>query len=98
MTWDCEKGKERFEYAKYRNLGGDSEVKEFGIGKDYITVGFYKSPRLYTYSYARAGKEKGEHMKRLAINSQELNEFLIDMSGMIMRGRCCGKAVENKKI
>lgn len=61
---------------KYENLGGDSGVEEFEIGTNYIIVKFYKTPKLYTYSYESAGEEKVEHMKQLALSGYGLNEYI----------------------
>ena len=51
--------------TRYLNLGGNSNVKEFFIGEDYIDVVF-KDRSIYRYSYVSAGREHVEHMKILA--------------------------------
>lgn len=61
---------------KYKNLGGNSGVEAFEISTDSITVRFYKSSKLYTYSYQSAGVEKVEQMKKLALSGHGLNEFI----------------------
>ncbi len=60
----------------YKNLGGDSGVESYEIGTDYIMVKFKKTVRLYTYSYASAGKEAVELMKVMAKNGEGLNEYI----------------------
>ncbi|MBR6627076.1 MAG: hypothetical protein IKL04_03750 [Lachnospiraceae bacterium] len=60
----------------YKNLGGDSGVESYEIGTDYIMVEFKKTVRLYTYSYASAGKEAVELMKVMAKNGEGLNEYI----------------------
>ena len=61
---------------KYMNLGGNSGVDSFEIGEKYIVVRFTKKVKLYTYSYDSAGKEKVEHMKKLALQGRGLNEYI----------------------
>lgn len=61
---------------KYMNLGGDSGVEGFEIGKDYIKVKFFTTPKIYMYSYESAGIEKVEHMKQYALCGQGLNEYI----------------------
>lgn len=61
---------------RYMNYGGDSGVERFEIGMDYIEVKFKTTSRTYIYSYASAGREAVEHMKRLAISGEGLNEFI----------------------
>lgn len=50
---------------QYLNLGGNSNVKAYSIGLDYIEVVFGRGA-LYRYSYRSAGKDKVEQMKILA--------------------------------
>lgn len=61
---------------KYKNVGGDSGVEGFEIRENCIIVKFYKTPKLYTYSYESAGKEKVETMKKLARSGEGLNEYI----------------------
>ena len=61
---------------KYQNTGRKSGVEEFEIGQDYILIKYFKTPKLYKYSYASAGKEKVEKMKELAIKGQGLNGYV----------------------
>lgn len=60
----------------YKNLGGNSNVQWFIIGDDYIDVQF-GSGNPYRYSYRSAGKEKVETMKRLALEGQGLNSYIM---------------------
>lgn len=60
----------------YKNLGGNSNVYAFSIGTDYIDVQFNKG-KPYRYSYHSAGKEKVEQMKRLAMQGQGLNSYIM---------------------
>lgn len=65
----------------YKNAGGNSGVKSFSIGVDYIIVQF-RTGNLYTYSYKSAGRDKVEEMKRLAIQGQGLNSYIIKYARM----------------
>jgi hypothetical protein len=59
----------------YLNRGGNSNVKTYIYGEDYITVQF-STGNPYTYSYASAGSDKVEHMKNLADAGVGLNSFI----------------------
>jgi len=59
----------------YLNRGGDSGVRGYEVGDDYIKVGFYDGS-LYEYTYASAGSGNVEYMKRLAIEGEGLNAFI----------------------
>ena len=61
--------------TRYLNLGGNSNVKEFCIGEDYIDVVF-KDRSIYRQSYASAGREHVEHMKILAQVGSDLNSYI----------------------
>lgn len=61
---------------KYKNVGGDSGVEAFEIGVDFIEVKFAKTIKTYKYSYESAGKEAVEHMKKLALRGEGLNEYI----------------------
>ena len=50
---------------EYLNLGGNSNVKAYSIGQDYIDVVFGRGAR-YRYSYRSAGIDKVEQMTMLA--------------------------------
>lgn len=61
----------------YKNLGGDSNIKCYEIGNDYIDVIFYGTAKTYRYSYASAGRQKVEQMKRLAQQGEGVNSYII---------------------
>lgn len=58
--------KEEKSMQLYKNLGGNSGVRAFEVGGDYIDVQF-SSGRTYRYSYESAGSVKVEEMKKLAM-------------------------------
>ncbi len=60
----------------YKNLGGNSNIYAFFIGDDYIDVQF-NGGKIYKYSYYSAGKDKVEQMKKLALQGQGLNSFIM---------------------
>ena len=60
---------------RYRNRGGDSGVVAYEIGPDSITVKF-SDGSIYLYTYQSAGSANIEHMKRLAIDGEGLNNFI----------------------
>lgn len=59
----------------YRDVNGDSGVKEYEYGEDYILVQF-KTGTPYRYSYGSAGIQNIELMKRLADSGDGLNAFI----------------------
>ena len=59
----------------YKNLGGNSGVKAYEIGQDFIKVQF-SSDWVYGYTYEKPGPQKVEHMKQLAVKGQGLNSFI----------------------
>lgn len=42
---------------KYLNKSGNSGVRYYEIGKDYIKVLFVQSDKFYIYNYIKPGKE-----------------------------------------
>ena len=62
----------------YKNLGGDSNIKCYEIGNDYIDVIFYGTAKTYRYSYASAGGQNVERMKRLAQQGEGLNSYIMN--------------------
>lgn len=60
----------------YRNVNRNSNVSTYEIGQDYIAVKFYKTERIYRYSYTKAGRENVEYMKQLALAGHGLNSFI----------------------
>ena len=60
---------------KYNDVDNDSNIDEFEIGKDYISVRFFGSD-VYTYTYNTAGSSHVEEMKRLASCHNGLNVYI----------------------
>ncbi len=60
----------------YKNWGGNSNIYAFSIGTDYIDVQF-NGGKVYRYSYCSAGKAKVDQMKRLAMQGQGLNSYIM---------------------
>lgn len=60
----------------YRDVDGDSGVLAYDLGANYIDVQFKGTPRIYRYSYQKAGKANVETMKELAQNGNGLNSFI----------------------
>ena len=60
---------------RYKNLGGDSGVVAYELGKDSITVEF-NDGSLYLYTYQSAGSNNIEQMKGLAVTGRGLNTFI----------------------
>jgi hypothetical protein len=60
----------------YLDINGDSGVLAYEIGEDSIKVQFKDTSKIYVYSYASAGKENVEHMKKLAQSGDGLNSFI----------------------
>lgn len=63
-------------FVKYRNNNGDSNVDMYEIGNNYISVIFYGSKRIYTYTYSSAGIRHIENMKALALKGKGLNSYI----------------------
>ena len=61
---------------KYLDIDNDSGIEAYEIGLDKISVKFKKKKKIYVYSYASAGKENIEHMKKLAQSGDGLNSFI----------------------
>jgi hypothetical protein len=61
---------------QYKNLGGNSNVRAYSIGRDYIDVVF-GSGAIYRYSYRSAGITKVEQMKVLARQGLGLNSYIM---------------------
>jgi hypothetical protein len=60
---------------RYRNLSGGSGVSAYDIGPDSVAVRFLDGT-VYVYSYASAGRDKVEEMKRLALAGRGLATFI----------------------
>lgn len=61
---------------RYANRGGNSGVRGYNIGEDYIDV-MFSTGAVYRYSYRSAGVAKVEEMKRLAVAGQGLNSYIM---------------------
>lgn len=61
---------------QYKNINGNSSIRAFSCGKDYIDVQFM-SGGIYRYSYRSTGKMKVDQMKRLAIQGWGLNSYIM---------------------
>jgi hypothetical protein len=60
----------------YKNRSRKSSVYAFVIGDDFIAVQFRTNGDVYRYSYAKAGRQNVETMKRLARLGLGLNTFI----------------------
>lgn len=61
--------------ATYRNLSGNSGVRAYEAGSDYIKVQF-QDGAVYLYNNNVTGAGNVEHMKRLAAAGSGLNSFI----------------------
>jgi hypothetical protein len=61
---------------QYKNLGGNSNIRAYSIGRDYIEVVF-GGGEIYRYSYRSAGTTKVEQMKVLARQGFGLNSYIM---------------------
>lgn len=59
----------------YRNFGGNSGVRAYEIGPEFIRVQFADGS-IYLYTYEKPGSQNVEHMKQLAVNGRGLNSFI----------------------
>ena len=66
---------------QYLNLGGNSNVKAYSIGQEYIDVVLGRGAR-YRYSYRSAGIDKVEQMKMLAKKGVGLNSYIMRYAKM----------------
>lgn len=63
----------------YRDRDGDSGIRAFEVGPDWIEVEFSRGKeRFYRYTYASAGQANVVTMKRLAALGDGLNAFIND--------------------
>jgi len=61
---------------RYADINGDSGVVGYEIGDTDITVWFDGAAQSYTYSYASAGQNHIEAMKKLAVQGDGLNAYI----------------------
>jgi len=62
---------------RYRDLDGDSGVRAYETGSDFVRVKF-DDHSVYLYTYASAGRRHIERMKRLASSGEGLNAYIND--------------------
>ena len=60
----------------YADIDGDSGVASYELGANFIQVFFKGTVKGYTYSYASAGEEHVETMKKLAHAGDGLNSYI----------------------
>jgi len=60
---------------RYANRGGESGIEGYEIGNDFIKVKF-SDGSTYLYTYASAGAQNVEQMKKLAQDGEGLNAFI----------------------
>lgn len=63
-------------WQEYANTDGDSSVRAYEDGADYIRVRF-SDGSVYLYTYASAGQANIERMKQLARAGTGLNSFIM---------------------
>jgi len=67
-------------WKKYRNLSGNSTVRFYQIGNDYINIVFPPDKKgmayVYTYDYQTTGKIHIDIMKKLAENGSGLAGYI----------------------
>lgn len=61
--------------ALYKNLSGNSGVKEYKVGSDWISVVF-QDGAAYLYNYRKPGLFAVETMKKLAAQGKGLSTFI----------------------
>ena len=61
---------------RYGNPGGNSGVRAFETGADFIRVEF-EHEGTYLYDYATTGADHVENMKRLAATGQGLGTYIM---------------------
>jgi hypothetical protein len=60
---------------RYLDLSGTSGVRAYAIGEQTVTVQFADGG-AYLYSYASAGRERVEEMKRCALAGRGLSTYI----------------------
>ena len=61
---------------RYKNLGGNSSVRYYETGNDFIRV-LFSDGKTYVYTSQKAGAEKIRMMKILAEIGQGLNSYIM---------------------
>lgn len=60
---------------RYSNLSGQSGIKSYTVGSNYIDV-YFSDGAAYRYTYASAGSTAIEQMKQLAASGRGLNSYI----------------------
>ena len=60
----------------YFNRNGNSNVEYYEIGDTYIDVCFFRSAKMYRYSYAPVGVKTCEQTRILACNGSGLKSYI----------------------
>ena len=60
----------------YANLSGDSPIREFELGADFIQIRYRNDPHIYTYDRHRPGAEHVERMKVAAREGRGLATYI----------------------
>jgi len=61
---------------RYANTDGDSSIASYECGPDSIAVEFVDG-RVYVWTHASCGVANCEQMKRLAVEGNGLNSFIM---------------------
>lgn len=61
----------------YANIDGDSNVREFEIGPDWIDVYFKGTAKPYRYSHRTCGEHHCAQLKALAVAGDGLNSYIM---------------------
>jgi len=64
------------EHASYLNLSGESGIRLYDFGPDFIEVVFHDRDKLYRYTSRRIGRERVEEMKKRAVAGRGLGTFI----------------------
>ncbi|MES2516376.1 MAG: hypothetical protein V4580_19635 [Bacteroidota bacterium] len=59
----------------YKNISGDSGIRSYGIGPDFIKVVF-KDGGAYTYTFKSAGVKHVSNMMELAVRGKGLTTYI----------------------
>lgn len=65
----------------YANRSGDSAIRAYEIGPDFISVEF-RSGKSYVYTFETAGSDNVEQMKQLAAEGRGLGTFISQHSAV----------------
>ena len=88
----CSAKLRRLRLKSYLNLNGNSGIRKYDIGQDWIRLQF-QSPTIYVYDYQRPGKDHVDRMKVLALSGRGLDTYV----SQDVRGAYSRKEVEFKQ-